>query len=215
MVWCMTHRDTVHQLEAEFADAMNRMYAVGNGLARLRAELDRESPGAPAAAGTTGAGRAQPATAAVPAASPATTAAASEPPAVDATVSGTPAAAALAMASGANPSTPPVVRPQVVVTPRPLPAVPWYRREGAVTRALALTGAVVTLAGVAMFLVLAAQQGWFGPVARVAAGAALAALLAAIGVRNGEAERRRGPVSSARWRSSRPEQRRHTSTSWR
>ena len=196
MVWCMTHRDTVHQLEAEFADAMNRMYAVGNGLARLRAELDRESPGAPAAK-TTGAGRAQPATAAVPAASPATTAAASEPPAADATVSGTPAAAALAMASGANPSTPPVVRPQVVVTPRPLPAVPWYRREGAVTRALALTGAVVTLAGVAMLLVLAAQQGWFGPVARVAAGAALAALLAAIGVRNGEAERRRGPVSSA------------------
>ena len=32
----MTQRATVSQLEAEFADAMNRLYAVGNGLARLR-----------------------------------------------------------------------------------------------------------------------------------------------------------------------------------
>src|SRR4051794_39487977 len=39
----MTQRTTVRQLEAEFADAMTRMYAVGNGLARLRAELDREA----------------------------------------------------------------------------------------------------------------------------------------------------------------------------
>ena len=47
----MSHRDSVRQLESDFADAMNRMYAVGNGLARLRAELDREAAGAPCRAG--------------------------------------------------------------------------------------------------------------------------------------------------------------------
>ena len=38
----MSHRAAVHQLESDFADAMTRMYAVGNGLARLRSEIDRE-----------------------------------------------------------------------------------------------------------------------------------------------------------------------------
>ena len=38
----MSHRASVLQLESDFADAMNRMYAVGNGLARLRSEIDRE-----------------------------------------------------------------------------------------------------------------------------------------------------------------------------
>ena len=37
----MTQRAAVSQLESDFADAMNRLYAVGNGLARLRSELDR------------------------------------------------------------------------------------------------------------------------------------------------------------------------------
>ena len=32
----MSHRASVLQLESDFADAMNRLYAVGNGLARLR-----------------------------------------------------------------------------------------------------------------------------------------------------------------------------------
>ena len=38
----MSHRTAVSQLESDFADAMNRMYAVGNGLARLRSEIERE-----------------------------------------------------------------------------------------------------------------------------------------------------------------------------
>ena len=47
----MSHRAAVHRLETEFADAMTRMYAVGNGLARLRAELDLEvAAAAPSAA---------------------------------------------------------------------------------------------------------------------------------------------------------------------
>ena len=172
----MTHRDTVHQLEAEFADAMNRMYAVGNGLARLRAELDRESTGSP---------RPQPA--------PTPVAQAASAPAGPVSTPST-AAAALAMASGTGPAAPPVAPPSVFARPDTVRSEPWYRREGAVTRALALTGAVVTMAGVAMLLVLAAQQGWFGPVARVSAGALLAGVLAAVGVRNGEAELRLGRV---------------------
>jgi uncharacterized membrane protein len=61
-----------------------------------------------------------------------------------------------------------------------------------VTRVLAVTGAVITMAGVAMFLVLAAQRGWFGPEARVAAGAALAAVLIGLGVRGGRTDQRAG-----------------------
>ncbi len=78
------------------------------------------------------------------------------------------------------------------------PAVAWYRREGAVTRVLAVAGAVVTLSGVAMLLVLAVRHGWFGPGARVSAGAFLAVLLGGLGVRGGARERARGgPVGSA------------------
>ncbi|MBD3783269.1 MAG: DUF2339 domain-containing protein, partial [Micrococcales bacterium] len=76
--------------------------------------------------------------------------------------------------------------------------LPWYRREGAVTRVLAVSGAVVTLAGVAMLLVLAVRHGWFGPGARVTAGALLAGLLGGLGVRGGARDRAPGaPVGSA------------------
>ena len=228
----MSHRTAVHQLEADFADAMNRLYAVGNGLARLRSDIDRETVMAAASQGyapsTTGAApspeapptdatpadlppadaTAPPATQSAPAPGPA---AAGGPPA-SAPTSPAPSAASPAPATASTPTAPtapttpggaardPEARgpfrfsPQLGrLQPAP-PSIPWYRREGAVTRALALTGAVVTLAGVAMLLVLAIQQGWFGPTARVTAGAVLAALLVAIGVRNGEAERRVRPV---------------------
>ena len=35
-----THTEDVRRLESEFAAAMAQMYAVGNGLARLRAQLE-------------------------------------------------------------------------------------------------------------------------------------------------------------------------------
>ena len=155
---------------------MTRMYAVGNGLARLRAELDREAAGrgpvappppprpAPRVAGDARPRRREPTPASRPASLPAPTAA--RRPGIATEVVRAPAA-------------------------RRRPAArPWYRREGAVTRVLAVAGAVVTMAGVAMLLVLAAQQGWFGPAARVAAGAALAAPARRLGVRGGEADRR-------------------------
>jgi hypothetical protein len=163
----MSHRASVLQLESDFADAMTRMYAVGNGLARLRSEMDSEDAlGAPAAAAAPS--RVPP----VPAATPAVPA------------SGPPSAPAW---SPPGPSAPP---PPLTV-PR-APQVAWYRREGAVTRVLAVAGAVITMAGVAMLLVLAAQRGWFGPGARVGAGAALAAALAWLGVRGGESDRLAG-----------------------
>ena len=175
----MSHRTAVSQLESDFADAMNRMYAVGNGLARLRSEIEREDAVA------------SPAPVAAPAPAPRA-----------------PAVAPRASAPGRSPG--PVTAPLAPAwsppaqagTPPPLSAppaatVPWYRHEGAVTRVLAVAGAVITMAGVAMLLVLAAQRGWFGPGARVAAGAALAGVLAWLGVRGGESDRRSGRAAGS------------------
>jgi len=179
----MTHRAAVSQLESDFADAMNRLYAVGNGLARLRSEIDHEDAvGNPAP---------------VPSGAPQV---ASGAPAAEA--SGHAAAPAIAPAvpawspSAPSAAPPPTAPAQPFALPRS-PQVAWYRREGAVTRVLAVAGAVITMAGVAMLLVLAAQRGWFGPGARVAAGAALAAALAWLGVRGGESDRRAGRAAGS------------------
>ncbi|MFW5471457.1 DUF2339 domain-containing protein [Knoellia sp. CPCC 206435] len=145
----------VRRLEAEFAEAMNRMYRVGNGLARMRASLETDQPhpsgapaaGAPAASGPTPVAP-RPARSAAPTPMP---------------------------ALGASTPAPAPVRP----TPAPLPS--WWQREGAVTRVLALSGAVVTLIGVAMLLALAVQQGWFVPELRVLLGMFLALGLVAAG----------------------------------
>ncbi|TCK00606.1 putative membrane protein DUF2339 [Nocardia alba] len=63
------------------------------------------------------------------------------------------------------------------------PRVPWWQREGVISRVLAVAGVGVTLVGVLMLLVLAAQAGFFGPVARVIAGAAFSVVLVGIGWR--------------------------------
>ncbi|EAP97132.1 hypothetical protein JNB_16644 [Janibacter sp. HTCC2649] len=155
----------VRRLEAEFADAMNRMYAVGNGLARMRASLEigevAVAPAAPAPA---------PASVAVP-----------------------------------RPTAAPVGAP--IQAPRPTPAPPvlpapvalpsWWQREGAVTRVLAVAGAIVTLVGIAMLLALAMQQGWFVPELRVALGVLLAVALVAAGhvVRGRETSRGRSSAA--------------------
>ncbi|WP_299445782.1 DUF2339 domain-containing protein [uncultured Phycicoccus sp.] len=168
----MTHRDDVLRLEQEFADAMQRMYTVGNGLARLRADLEQQDARRQAAP----AAPLPPMTATPP---PVSQAGAAAP-------AGAPAAAGPSVPPG--PGVPPPLPPTAVL---PAPE-PWYRREGAVTRVLAIAGAVVTLVGVALLLVLAARQGWFGPEARVAAGAALAVVLAGLGVRGGTRDRADG-----------------------
>lgn len=58
---------------------------------------------------------------------------------------------------------------------------PWWQRDGLISTVLAGLGVLVTLIGVVMMLVLAAQAGYFGPAARVSAGAGLSVLLIAGG----------------------------------
>ncbi|PTR37178.1 putative membrane protein DUF2339 [Rhodococcus sp. OK611] len=80
----------------------------------------------------------------------------------------------------AQPAQWPPVRPQAA---RREPREPWWQRDGMVSRVLAVAGAAVTLIGVLMLLVLAAQAGFFGPVARVSAGAVFSVALVAAGIR--------------------------------
>lgn len=63
------------------------------------------------------------------------------------------------------------------MSPPPAPRPSWWQREGATSRVLAIAGSVITLLGVVMFLVLAVQNGYLGPVPRVIGGAVLAAAL--------------------------------------
>ncbi|MFC7491210.1 MULTISPECIES: DUF2339 domain-containing protein [unclassified Knoellia] len=164
----------VRRLEGEFADAMNRMYAVGNGLARMRASLEMSdvvetAPSAPNALSLP-VTPVTPVTPVSPAVSP------------PATVPGAPSSA-------------PPGRTEPVRTMAPMPS--WWQREGAVTRVLAVAGAVVTLVGIAMLLALAMQQGWFVPELRVALGVALAVALVGGGhvVRGRESSRGRSSAA--------------------
>lgn len=82
----------------------------------------------------------------------------------------------------------PMSQPRPTMPPQPPRAPvpnqpPWWQRDGVISRLLAIAGAGVTLIGVVMLLVLAAQAGFFGPVARVAAGAVLSASLVLVAFR--------------------------------
>ncbi|MBF6334746.1 DUF2339 domain-containing protein [Nocardia abscessus] len=81
---------------------------------------------------------------------------------------------------------PGAVPPRPPVPPRATPSAPhtpWWQRDGVISRILALAGVGVTLIGVAMLLVLAAQAGFFGPVPRVVAGAVFSVALVGAGMR--------------------------------
>lgn len=162
-----TQLQDVRRLESEFADAMNRMYAVGNGLARMRASLEVDDVAATASS-----------------------------------LSPTTVAVAAAVAPAAPAPTPSLAAPlpprrAAVLSPAGPPVPSWWQREGAVTRILALAGAVVTLVGVAMLLALAMQQGWFVPELRVALGVLLAVGLVLAGHLVRSRETSRGRSSAA------------------
>ncbi|MEO5608693.1 MAG: DUF2339 domain-containing protein [Ornithinibacter sp.] len=186
----MDQTSAVRDLESDFADAMTQMYAVGNGLARLRAELERATPAVPARTAPMATPAAPPPSASASVGASAGAPALTGPAAPRPVPPGASAGTSTGQASARPAALPPIGG-------RAAPREPWWSREGAVTKALALTGAVVTMAGVAMFLVIAAQNGWFGPGMRVTAGAALAAVLVALGVRGAESDRRTGAVGSA------------------
>lgn len=159
-------RDSVHRIEADFAQAMTQLYAVGNDLSRLRRTLEASAQAAPArpVAPTqqVASGHAQAQTQPHPAQRPAQGAAAA--------------------------TTPP---PRGHVTPPPVPPPPsppaaadtgpWWRSIS-VAAVLAAVGAGITLIGVAFLVALAIQMGIFGPLARVLSGAALATVLVFAGV---------------------------------
>ncbi len=158
-----TQLQAVRHLEDEFAEAMSRLYTVGNGLARLSAELDRQARSAAPSSSPTPAPPAPPTLAP----SAATGAAVQPAPAAPVSVGRSPFPAPALV----PPSFPPTVARQDPPRPR------WWQREGAVIKVLVITGAVVTLAGVTMLLTYAMQHGWFGPQARVCGGAVLAVAL--------------------------------------
>lgn len=192
-------------LEDKFAAAMQQLYVVGNELARMRHSVERSDAGASVTQGES----APAATAAptprirtVPLAPPPhrSTPVAAPLPAEPVPA---PAPAPAPMPASAHPASgPPLVTPQPPAGPywagtpgptippavapgAPSPAQPtalgrWWQRESLVTRLLGITGAVVTLSGLVMLLVLAVQQRWFGPVPRVVAGVVLAAALIAL-----------------------------------
>ncbi|WP_018157900.1 DUF2339 domain-containing protein [Demetria terragena] len=67
--------------------------------------------------------------------------------------------------------------------PPEAPQQPWWQRDGVISRLLVLAGVGVTLIGVVMLLVVAAQHGLLGPHVRVAGGGVLSAALIGAGWR--------------------------------
>ncbi|MEI2776678.1 MAG: DUF2339 domain-containing protein [Tetrasphaera sp.] len=170
-----TDLDDVRLLEEEFAEAMTRLYAVGNGLAALRTKLVAERvvvPPQPEAA----AAMERPA-AAAPDVRPGTPPAPSTPPPAQST-------AAVATPGGS-------------IAAAQLPP-PWWQREGMVIRALGVAGAGVLLIGVVLLLAFAIQHGLLGPGARVGGAAVLAATLVGVAMRlHRDPSRRAGAVAIA------------------
>lgn len=82
----------------------------------------------------------------------------------------------------APPPTPTVPAPQPArEQPRPTRERPRPRSGLTSGRVLAWTGGAVTLIGIVLFLALAASRGWFGPSARLAAGALFGLVLVGLG----------------------------------
>ncbi|MGD7732387.1 DUF2339 domain-containing protein [Propionibacteriaceae bacterium G57] len=87
----------------------------------------------------------------------------------------------------------PVMRPQLPPPTQPPSAlVAWWQRESTIVRVLGIAGAIVTLIGLVLLLVLAVQQNWFTPTLRVVLGTALSVGLVALAWRLRATERRAG-----------------------
>ncbi len=199
------------QLSTDFGALSLQLQQVGRGLSVLRAQLEVSGPNLSAAGAGTAPAAQQPGpprtafdaagpASAVPAAAPTASTGAwpgsAEQPVVYGAASApvpTPGAAASAPRWGGPTAAPGRPAPGAWApggrgpTPPHGPAAPpraaWWQRDGVISRLLAVAGAGVTLIGVVMLLVLAAQAGIFGPQARVAAGAILSVALVGAGYR--------------------------------
>ncbi|MCA0321052.1 MAG: DUF2339 domain-containing protein [Actinobacteria bacterium] len=175
--------DDLKRLERDFATAMEQLYAVGNGLARLRHDVEgATSPTAPPQQVT------QPPVAVT-----------SHPGAPVPPIPQMPPVPGLGQPMPPMTSTP--MMPPVAPWEHPAAWPPreptnalsrWWRNESVITRVLGVAGAIVTLAGLVMLLVLAVQQQWFGPVPRVVLGALLALTLIGLSLRLRHRERAAG-----------------------
>lgn len=92
---------------------------------------------------------------------------------------GTTKTAPIAQPTMSTGPTPP--RAPIGVPPETATTTPWYQRDGIVSRILAVGGVAITLAGVVMLLVMAAQAGLLRPEVRVLMGAVLASGLVGAG----------------------------------
>ncbi|KRE36035.1 hypothetical protein ASG73_15370 [Janibacter sp. Soil728] len=163
--------ESMRAIEDDFAEAMSRMYSVGNDLARVRARLSAEATDVASTAAAAAAAEAVEADPEhwTPVAEPV----ASAPRPSPAQPSPPPIAPGHVMPPPAPVTTPPFVPPTAALPP----AEPWWQRDGLVAKVLAVVGTAITLIGVAFLLALAIQMGFFGPLARVLSGGLLAIAL--------------------------------------
>ncbi|XVX19650.1 DUF2339 domain-containing protein [Actinomycetota bacterium] len=182
----MTSQQTVQALETELATAMEHLYSVGNGLARLRQELAMESPAQPAAV--------PPPPTAVRVPPDPQLARPSRP-----TSAPMPAPVRTAVpAPVAVPGPAPAAVPPAAAAGQPQQARPAQGSGTLLVRAIGVIGAGITLIGVAMLLAIAIRNGLFGPIPRVVSGAALAiALVAAAHVLRARTGNHAGAVAVA------------------
>lgn len=184
--------DQVRDLEAQFATAMTQLYAVGNGLARVRLDLTpvegRQTLDSPVEGRQTleNPSESRPSPTPQGGTRPSPTPQTLPVPAAPA-----PVTSAETMRSRSDSPQYHVGAARAHGLETAAPALRWWERPGAVAKVLGAVGAVVTLIGVAFLLAIAIAAGIFGPVPRTIAGALLAGGLLGGGV----AVRRRSPDS--------------------
>ncbi|MGD8214019.1 DUF2339 domain-containing protein [Aestuariimicrobium sp. Y1814] len=161
--------EEIRRLKAELATAMRTIDRVGQGLDGLEQQLAR-----PHAAGQptpVAAPPLHPGPAAPPLGHPQPRPLPYPPPSTPPLQLPLPAPT-----RGPHPVAPihPAFRPQPTAPPRPPSALAaWWQRESTIVRVLGIAGALVTLVGLTLLLVLAVQQNWFTPTLRVGLGTAL------------------------------------------
>lgn len=197
-------RDDVEQLQQRVAGLADELERVQVELRRVRAEADAEHAAGVAAVSTETPQRPaveKPAAAPTPAARPAPRPEPTLPPAGAAAprrearpvprvapagtppqpVPSKPHAAAAPSERATLPAERPTAPAPPPKPPRPTTREVLERYDLLGARGLAIVGGLVTLLGVTFLFVLAANRGWIGPAARVAAGALVSAALVMVG----------------------------------